>query len=179
MRKVLPALPIVFAFAFGVAPTLAEAAIIVSPASVLLDNPEASQQLLVRTSDSPVDLTRRVVYEVRDPNIAGVDAKGLVQPKSEGRTFIVVRNGQEQVQVAVEVSGLTAPPPVAFESQVVPILSKNGCNSGGCHGKAEGKNGFKLSVFGFDTVADYQAFGNGSSRPPRLPEFSGKQPCLA
>jgi hypothetical protein len=57
----------------------------------------------------------------------------------------------------VEVSGFKQPAPVSFETQIIPIMSKARCNSGGCHGKAEGKNGFKLSVFGFDPAADYQA----------------------
>jgi hypothetical protein len=47
--------------------------------------------------------------------------------------------------------------PIHFENDVVPILSKFGCNSSGCHGKAEGQNGFKLSVFGFDPAADRRA----------------------
>lgn len=42
-----------------------------------------------------------------------------------------------------------------FERDIVPILSRHGCNGSGCHGKAEGQNGFKLSVFGFDPAADY------------------------
>jgi hypothetical protein len=40
---------------------------------------------------------------------------------------------------------------------VVPILSRHSCNFSGCHGKAEGQNGFKLSVFGFDPQADHAA----------------------
>ncbi|HLQ44053.1 MAG TPA: DUF1549 domain-containing protein, partial [Planctomycetaceae bacterium] len=39
----------------------------------------------------------------------------------------------------------------------MPILTKGRCNSGGCHGKAEGQNGFKLSLFGFDAAADHEA----------------------
>lgn len=46
---------------------------------------------------------------------------------------------------------------VSFFNQVIPALTKLGCNSGSCHGKAEGQNGFKLSVFGFDPEADYEA----------------------
>src|SRR5947199_6110883 len=46
---------------------------------------------------------------------------------------------------------------INFENDIVPILSKFGCNASGCHGKAEGQNGFKLSVFGFDPPADYDA----------------------
>src|SRR5262249_40748820 len=44
-----------------------------------------------------------------------------------------------------------------FRTEVMPILSKHGCNAGGCHGKASGQNGFKLSLFGFDTALDYEA----------------------
>ena len=39
----------------------------------------------------------------------------------------------------------------------MPILTKHGCNSGGCHGKASGRNGFKLSLFGFEPGPDYQS----------------------
>lgn len=46
---------------------------------------------------------------------------------------------------------------VDFGNDVLPLLSRHGCNSGGCHGKASGQNGFKLSLFGFDVSADYDA----------------------
>lgn len=46
---------------------------------------------------------------------------------------------------------------VYFGTDVVPILTKLGCNGGGCHGKATGQNGFKLSLFGFEPEVDYQA----------------------
>ena len=65
--------------------------------------------------------------------------------------------------------------PFNFENDIVPILSKFGCNTSGCHGKAEGQNGFKLSVFGFDPAADYAALtqeGRGRRVTPVLPERS-------
>lgn len=46
---------------------------------------------------------------------------------------------------------------VYFNTDVVPLLTKLGCNSGGCHGKAEGQNGFKLSLLGFEPEQDYEA----------------------
>lgn len=46
---------------------------------------------------------------------------------------------------------------VRFSTDVVPILTKLGCDSGGCHGKATGQNGFKLSLFGFEPEVDYDA----------------------
>src|SRR5437016_11672844 len=62
-----------------------------------------------------------------------------------------------------------------FENDIVPVLSKFGCNTSGCHGKAAGQNGFKLSVFGFDPAADYAALkqeGRGRRVLPTFPERS-------
>ncbi|MBW3542621.1 MAG: DUF1553 domain-containing protein [Planctomycetes bacterium] len=62
-----------------------------------------------------------------------------------------------------------------FENDIVPIFSRFGCNSSGCHGKAEGQNGFKLSVFGFDPAADRAALlqeGRGRRIFPPAPERS-------
>ena len=46
---------------------------------------------------------------------------------------------------------------VHFANDIVPILTRYGCNAGGCHGKSSGQNGFKLSLFGFDPEFDYNA----------------------
>src|SRR5262245_40195887 len=65
--------------------------------------------------------------------------------------------------------------PLNFENDIVPILSKLGCNAGGCHGKAEGQNGFKLSVFGFDPASDYDAIvkeARGRRVTPAAPKYS-------
>lgn len=61
------------------------------------------------------------------------------------------------LRVPLEVTGLAKPRPISFDNDVIPILTKATCNAGGCHGKAEGQNGFKLSVFGFDTPSDHAA----------------------
>ena len=50
-----------------------------------------------------------------------------------------------------------SPRGIYFTTDVVPILTKLGCDSGGCHGKATGQNGFKLSLFGFEPDVDYEA----------------------
>ena len=46
-------------------------------------------------------------------------------------------------------------PAIDFRNDIEPILSRHGCNAGGCHGKASGQNGFKLSLFGFDANYDH------------------------
>ncbi len=50
-----------------------------------------------------------------------------------------------------------APAKVTFLKDVEPILNKVGCTSGTCHGAAKGKNGFKLSLRGYDPEFDYRA----------------------
>lgn len=65
--------------------------------------------------------------------------------------------------------------PFHFETDILPILSRFGCNASGCHGKAEGQNGFKLSVFGFDPPADHVALASesrGRRVNPAMPEKS-------
>ncbi len=135
------------------------AAPIVSPASVKLGNPEATQQLLatVTVNAQPADRTRACSYEVVNPAIAIVDSTGLVSPRAEGKTEIVVKFGNDAVRVPLEITGMAKPRPISFESDIIPILTKATCNAGGCHGKAEGQNGFKLSVFGFNPPTDHAA----------------------
>lgn len=50
-----------------------------------------------------------------------------------------------------------AGPGPSFRNEIIPILSKHGCNSGGCHGALAGKGGFRLSLFGYDPEGDYHA----------------------
>src|SRR6202045_4313212 len=54
-------------------------------------------------------------------------------------------------------AGLAAEEYVTFLRDVAPILNKSGCTSGPCHGAAKGKNGFKLSLRGYDPQFDYEA----------------------
>src|SRR5438874_2374876 len=61
--------------------------------------------------------------------------------------------------LAGSASAIASPPApaVSFELDVVPVLTKAGCNAGACHGKARGQNGFQLSLLGFDRDFDYAA----------------------
>jgi hypothetical protein len=62
-----------------------------------------------------------------------------------------------------------------FENDILPVLGRYGCNSSGCHGKAEGQGGFKLSVFGSDPEADFNALtkeGRGRRTLPSAPDAS-------
>src|SRR5947209_1790973 len=58
--------------------------------------------------------------------------------------------------VTVFAATVPAPPkPISFRLDVMPVLFRAGCNSGGCHGAASGKDGFHLSLFGYDPSGDY------------------------
>src|SRR5262249_45457757 len=57
--------------------------------------------------------------------------------------------------VPVRVQRARAEVPVGFTREVVPILTKAGCNQGACHGAQHGRGGFKLSLLGFDPAFDH------------------------
>lgn len=74
-----------------------------------------------------------------------------------------VRRAHERVNAmahpAADTTGETSLPPApsgfSFRNHVIPVLTKTGCNSGPCHGAAAGKNGFSLTLRGYDPSADY------------------------
>lgn len=141
-----------------------------SPARVQLDRPERFQQLIVSSKvieGVTLDVTRSASYEVTPAGLVHVDSRGLVRPLTEGIGELKIQVGTSIVKVPLEITGQNSPVPVSFEHEVLPILTKSGCNMGGCHGKAEGQNGFKLSVFGFDAAADHLAIST-ESRGRRL-----------
>jgi hypothetical protein len=102
------------------------AAIRVSPAAVMLNRPEGSQQLLV-TETLPDgrsrDATRAARYEISAASVATVDSAGLVRPLAEGVAEIIIRHGVDEVRVPTTVRGLGMLPPVSFQYDVIPPSS--------------------------------------------------------
>lgn len=150
----------------------------VVPERIEFSVPETSEQVLARGvfgDGSRIDWTRQAEYAVVDPTIAGVTKSGRVSPLRDGQTELTVRVQDQESRIPIVVRGMTNPIPVSFEHDIIPILSKAGCNAGGCHGKAEGQNGFKLSVFGYDPQFDHQAIvmaGRGRRVFPASPDKS-------
>lgn len=150
----------------------------VIPKLVQLNSPESSDQILVfaQGSDGSIhDVTRLAKYELLGPAIVDISPLARVLPMQDGQAEIRITLGGLSTNAQVRVSGIADPPPISFADQIIPILSKAGCNSGGCHGKAEGQNGFKLSVFGYDPQADHQALvmqGRGRRISMASPEKS-------
>lgn len=155
------ALSLVCVIAFYGICELAEASSLrVSPAEVLLESPEATQQIVVQMldmNDRALDVTRAVEIRIDPPQLAVVDKLGLIRPLANGSGVVVISHGSDSQSIPIAVRQIDHPTPVSFRNEVIPILTKSGCNSGGCHGKAEGQNGFKLSIFGFDARSDFEA----------------------
>jgi hypothetical protein len=103
------------------------------------------------------DVTRKAVYKIGTPGIVRVTDQGFVRPIGKGVTTISVAVGGLEARVQVVVQEIDESAPLHFANDIEPLLSRHGCNSGGCHGRASGQNGFKLSLFGFDADFDYNA----------------------
>jgi hypothetical protein len=128
-------------------------------AKIALSGRDATRQLVVSAiypDDRKRDVTRNVQFEVRPATVASIDPLGFLTPKQEGEATITARLGTVTAVIALNVSNLIQDTPVHFVNQVVPIFTKHGCNAGGCHGKADGQNGFKLSLLGFEPSDDYE-----------------------
>src|SRR5262249_4176684 len=128
------------------------------PTKIALKGGDAAQQIiLTATLDGGrlQDLTGDVQYETADNKVVRVSTSGRVVPVGNGTTAVVARYADKTIKVPVQTEAVDENLPINFGNQVVPIFTKLGCNSGGCHGKASGQNGFKLSLLGFEPETDY------------------------
>ncbi len=103
------------------------------------------------------DLSGDVQYAIADAQVARVTPAGRVLPVANGSTELTARYGDKVVKIPIRAESCDVALPINFGNQIVPIFTKLGCNSGGCHGKASGQNGFKLSLLGFEPEVDYMA----------------------
>ncbi len=132
----------------------------VYPAKVALKGGDDAQQLILTATlngGKLQDLTLDCKYEPADAKVVRVTSSGRVIPLGNGTTEVTVTFGDKAVKVPVSAEKVDENLPINFGNQVVPIFTKLGCNSGGCHGKASGQNGFKLSLLGFEPEVDFNA----------------------
>ena len=137
----------------------------VEPPSVKLTNRFAYSQVLVTgqlESGDLIDVTRMVEINASG-GIAEVTRAGLVRPVADGKGALVLSLAGLKAEVPLAVSGLHDRPRVDFVHDVNPAMSRLGCNQGTCHGSAQGKNGFKLSLRGYDPIFDVRAFTDDQS----------------
>lgn len=128
------------------------------PESFVLTGPQAIQRVLAVDCDGSrviADVTAATRFNSSNPKIASIDASGIVTAQSDGETIVTAsRNGRDAV-ARVKVTGSHNPVVWSFRNHIIPLLTKNGCNSGACHGALAGKGGFKLSLRGYDPETDY------------------------
>ncbi len=128
------------------------------PASIELVSPRFTQRLVVEGTfvDGHLeDITSKARLSCSDSRIALVDKQAFVHPQSDGRATVTATYAGRQASAPVQVANFTAPFAWSFRNNVLPVMTKAGCNSGPCHGAAAGKNGFKLTLRGFDPETDY------------------------
>lgn len=137
----------------------AEVTVIVQPERMELVGPGAYQQLLVTvTADGKThDRTRTAGYRSSQPGVVEVGPDGLARALATGEARISVSVEGRSIEVTAVVRLPEREPAVNFTNEVAPLLSKHGCNAAGCHGKASGQGGFKLSLFGADPLTDFEA----------------------
>ena len=127
------------------------------PQSVTLNSKESRQQLLAEASVEGLsqDWTRTADWTSSNPAIAEVDAAGMLTPKADGEVTITAKSADSLATLKVSVKNTKSAFTWGFREHVIPILSKRGCNQGACHGALAGKNGFKLTLRGYDPEVDY------------------------
>ncbi|MDB6069548.1 MAG: hypothetical protein JWL81_719 [Verrucomicrobiales bacterium] len=127
------------------------------PPIITLDSGGRAAFLVTATKADgfPGDVTGMAVLTVSDASVLSIEGPGRVRGNSPGKATLEVVFQEKRISIPVEVSPAADAPP-NFVSHVLPILGKAGCNAGACHAKADGQNGFRLSVFAFDPKSDYQ-----------------------
>ena len=115
--------------------------------------------------------------------LEGVPYAALLNPETK-TTFAALDSGKVvQLDEKANVTKLTSDsspltsqtPKLSYTRDILPILTKAGCNLGSCHAKSSGQAGFRLSIFAFDTKSDFMEFVNDSRGRrvfPALPEDS-------
>ena len=130
----------------------------IQPAAITLTGPQATQRLAVLRVDKKEvvgDVTSRAEFFSSNPKVATVDENGVVKAVGDGETNISAGQDDLRAVVKVKVVKTSEPIVISFTNQIIPVLTKIGCNSGACHGALAGKGGLKLSLRGYDPVADH------------------------
>ncbi len=143
---------------------------------IVLESPYASERVLIEqhNGSNVRDVSGGASLTITDATIASV-TDGIVRPLRDGKTILTAEFKDGSIQIPVTVQGIAGAKPPRFTTEVIPVMTKLGCNMGACHGAASGKGGFKLSLQGYDPEADYDAITRaaGARRvSPAQPENS-------
>jgi len=127
------------------------------PTNVNLSSAKSTQRLVVQATYADGitrDVTDQASLKLTNSKIVRLDRSNL-SPIADGQTELRVAYKGRKLSIPVSVSYSTNQPAISFRLDVMPVFMKAGCNAGSCHGSSRGKDGFRLSLFGFDPEGDY------------------------
>jgi len=159
-------------------------ALVVQPAALTLVGPRAMQQLIVsgRYADGTLrDLTPFCELTMEGAGIVQLADGGMLLPRRDGKATLMARAGGQFARVPISVKDFDKPHPISFRHDMIAALNVGGCNMGACHGTPSGKNGFRLSLRGYDPAADYvqltrDVFGRRTDRLEPLDSLIMQKP---
>jgi hypothetical protein len=128
------------------------------PPSARLVGPHARQRFVVERTEGSIgtaDVTAKAVFATDNPRVATVDQNGFVRPLGDGLATITATVDGQVARASISVEDHDRDEPWSFRNHVEPILTKQGCNAGSCHGAAAGKNGFRLTLRGYAPEIDH------------------------
>src|SRR6185437_9239811 len=129
----------------------------VYPPDINLETSRDRQSFVVQLTQADGitrDITDQAKIAFANPALAKLD-KFTVLPLADGTTTMTVAAAGQTIAVPVKVTQAKTDRPISFKRDVMPVFMRAGCNVGGCHGAARGKDGFRLSLFGFDPDGDH------------------------
>ena len=130
---------------------------------------------VVYSNGVTVDVTDQIQINVDAPDVLKQNGRTF-SPNSDGETSVKVSMESFNFNVPVKITNAGVAAPISFTNDVMPVFSKSGCNSGSCHGAARGKDGFRLSLYGFDPKGDYHRLTR--EQPGRRVNLSVPDDCL-
>ena len=131
--------------------------LVVEPAALNLASRRASRQLVVTaTLDGQArDVSHLAQILSSDERVVRIDgARATAFAAGDGKASLTIAFAGQKLSVPVNVAHFTEPDPVLFTFETMPVLTKQGCSTGSCHGSPQGKAGFALSLFGYDPAID-------------------------
>lgn len=130
----------------------------VFPPDVNLNTKRDRQRYLVlvtRGDGVTLDVTKEAQVSAANPAMVRI-AEQTIYPVADGQTTLNVAFNGQTAQVPVNVKDVAADRPISFQLDVMHVFMRAGCNTGSCHGAARGKDGFMLSLFGYDPAGDHK-----------------------
>ena len=118
----------------------------VEPKSILLDHQEDFQSIIAQAfyeDEKTKDILSEIEVEITDPSIC-VFKEGVFFSHKNGKTSAIIRFQGKETQLEIECKDTEKKEELSFSLHVMPVFTKAGCNTGGCHGASRGQDKFNF-----------------------------------